>query len=582
MARASASTRRGSKPSARAEPKTRDSSAARSALERYWAKRDFDKTPEPRGTKDKSGTEPVFVIQKHHASHLHYDFRLEVDGVMKSWAVPKGPSYDPSVKRMAVQVEDHPISYNSFEGTIPKGQYGAGTVIIWDRGRWEPEGDPRRGLAAGKLAFSLRGQKMKGRWELVRMRKPADERQVLWLLFKKHDQYERSSDEYDVVSALPDSAVSKRGIPSDAPSESVPERSRTTAAAAPTRAPSKAVLPKTLSPQLATLATGLPASGEWIFEVKFDGYRVMTRIERGKPTLLTRGGHDWSSRMPGLVAQIKGLGIKSGWLDGEVVVTSDDGVSHFNALQNAFDSSRPERIRYFLFDAPFLEGRDLRRLPVRERRSILKALLDEKGTDQLRFSEDFEADAPSVVKSACRMKLEGVIAKLADSPYESRRTDTWLKLKCSQRQEFVVAGFTDRKGDRDAAAIGSLLLGYHDDDGKLVYAGSVGTGWNFATAADIKKRLLKIETKAAAFDVGDPAKKGRWTRSRGGAQRWVRPILVAEVSFTEWTPDGQLRHPSFEGLRSDKPAKAISRERAVAPPGSRSGGRKRGHRDAAA
>jgi len=555
MARAAAGTGRGARPSAKAEAKSAGS------LERYWAKRDFAKTPEPRGAPGKASRQPVFVIQKHHASQLHYDFRLEVDGVMKSWAVPKGPSYDPGVKRMAVQVEDHPISYNRFEGTIPKGQYGAGSVIIWDRGTWEPLGDPREGLAAGKLAFRMKGEKMHGLWELVRMRKPERERQQPWLLFKKHDEFERAADEYDVLSALPDSVVSK---PVEAARHAATKGATKGATRAATPRGVRKALPASLSPQLATLATGVPATGEWIYEVKLDGYRVMTRIAGAKPALLTRGGHDWSSKMPGLVADIKALGIKSGWLDGEIVVMGDDGVAHFNALQNALDSSRTSSILYFLFDVPFLDGRDLRHLPLRERRATLKALLDSKGRGQLRFSDDFKADAASVLQSACRMKLEGVIAKRADAPYVSRRTETWLKLKCNQRQEFVIVGFTDRKGDPASAAIGSLLLGYHDAKGKLAFAGSVGTGWSSRDAVDIKTRLLKIEVAKSPLDAGTP-KNGRGSRRPGVAARWVKPSAVAEVSFTEWTPDGRLRHPSFEGLRADKPASAITRERAVTP-----------------
>jgi bifunctional non-homologous end joining protein LigD len=275
--------------------------------------------------------------------------------------------------------------------------------------------------------------------------------------------------------------------------------------------------------------------------------------------------------MPGLVAQLKALGIESAWLDGEIVVMGEDGVPHFNKLQNAFDSSRTENIQYFLFDVPFLEGHDLRQLPLRERRAVLKALLDAKldpkGRGQLRFSDDFKGDAASVLRSACRMKLEGVIAKRADAPYVSRRSETWLKLKCSQRQEFVIGGFTDRKGDPDSPAIGSLLLGVHDGEGRLVFAGSVGTGWSSALAADLKRQLLKVEAKQSPFDAGDAARKGRRSRRTGALERWVGPTLVAEVSFSEWTPDGQLRHPSFEGLRADKPAKAITRERAVTPAG---------------
>jgi bifunctional non-homologous end joining protein LigD len=514
-------------------------------LQHYQERRDFSKTPEPRGEPRKQrGTALAFVIQKHHATRLHYDFRLELDGVMLSWAVPKGPSYDPAVKRMAVRTEDHPVSYNSFEGTIPEGQYGAGTVLVWDRGTWEPVGDPRAGLAAGKLAFALHGEKMQGLWELVRMGKPGRERQDAWLLFKKHDRFERPQSDYDVVSARPDSALH------------------------PPPAPARpAALPGKLAPQLATLAASVPSQGEWIYEVKFDGYRLMARIAEGRPVLFTRGGHDWSARMPGLVAQLAMLGLQSAWLDGEIVVMGKEGVPRFNALQKAFDSHRTGAIQYFLFDAPFLDGQDLRQEPLRERRARLKAVLDgAQGTDALRFSAGFEGDLSTVLQSACSLKLEGVIAKRADAPYESRRTDTWLKLKCRQRQEFVVGGFVDRKGSA-GAEIGSLLLGVHDAQGRLVPVGGVGTG-GYDDMDALRTRLRKLEIEDSPFEAdepGTPGLKGRWTRGPAAAVHWVQPTLVAEVGFAEWTPDHQIRHATFEGLRSDKPARAVVREEPVSP-----------------
>jgi bifunctional non-homologous end joining protein LigD len=411
-------------------------------LARYWAKRNFAVTSEPRGDVAASGTSLAFVIQKHHASRLHYDLRLEWGGVMWSWAVPKGPSFDPTDKRMAIHVEDHPISYNTFEGTIPRGQYGAGTVIVWDEGTWEPAVDPQQGLKDGKLVFTLHGHKLAGLWELVRIAKPGD-KQDAWLLFKKRDRHAKPRTEYDVVSALPDSVIAK-------------PLKATTGSAGPTGAV-KAPLPATLPPQLASLASAAPTSGAWAYEIKLDGYRLMARIEDGKARLITRGGHDWSSKMPALVKAVQSLGLKSAWLDGEIVVMNDKtGTPDFNALQNAFDRSRTERIDYFLFDLPYFEGHDLRATPLVQRRQLLQQLLDEHPHEHLRFSADFDADAASILESARRMGLEGVIAKRKDAPYESRRTETWLKLKNKLRQEFVVAGYTDRSSGE--AEIGSTTM----------------------------------------------------------------------------------------------------------------------------
>ena len=513
-------------------------------LARYWGKRDFAITAEPRGQRAAKSKGWSFVIQKHAASRLHYDFRLELDGVLVSWAVPKGPSFDPSDKRMAIHVEDHPLSYGDFEGTIPPKQYGAGTVIVWDKGRWEPVGDPAKGLAQGKLVFALHGQKMAGLWELVKIAKPGD-RQEAWLLFKKRDEFARPRSEYDVVTALPDSVIAKP-IPVPAP-------------VAPTLKPSaQAHLPAKLAPQLATLATGVPATGHWLFELKFDGYRLLTRVENGQARLITRGGHDWSDKMPELVKGIERLGIKSAWLDGEIVVLGDDGAPNFNALQSAFTHHQgTDEIVYFLFDVPFLNGQDLRDVPLLARRQQLKALIDAKGREPIRFSDAFEADPAAILQSACRLKMEGVIAKRADAPYTSSRSENWLKLKCKQRQEFVVCGYTDRSDGR--AQIGSLLLGVHGQDGQLVSVGSVGTGWSTQEAQDLRVALSKLQQAQAPFAAG-VTKPGRWSRRVLGSERWVKPRLVAEVEFAEWTSDGQIRHASYVALRSDKPAKAIVRE----------------------
>ena len=519
-------------------------------LARYWSKRDFAVTSEPRGGAEASGTELSFVIQKHHASRLHYDFRLELDGVMLSWAVPRGPSYDPTDKRMAIHVEDHPLSYNSFEGTIPRGQYGAGTVIVWDSGHWEPVVDPHQGLKDGKLVFTLHGHKMFGLWELVRIAKP-DDRQEAWLLFKKRDRWARPHVEYDVVTALPDSVVAKplkaAGGSTGSPSGAV-----------------KAPLPQTLAPQLASLAGGAPTSGDWSWEIKLDGYRLMARIDGPQVRLITRGGHDWAAKMPALVKALSGLGLQSAWLDGEIVVIGKNGTPDFNALQNAFDRSRTETIDYFLFDVPYFEGHDLRAVPLAARRQLLKQFLDEHPHEHLRFSADFDADAASILESARRMGLEGVIAKRKDAVYESRRTETWLKLKNKLRQEFVVAGYTDRSSGE--AEIGSLLLAVHDDGGQLVYVGNVGTGWNASTAAKLKTWLKKIEVTESPFGTR-PLHKHRWAVRDPAARHWVKPQVVAEVEFSDWTPDSQVRHARFLGLRIDKEAKTVGRESAVMPAG---------------
>lgn len=533
-------------------------------LAKYWGKRNFDVSAEPRGEQASSAEGRSFVVQKHAASSLHYDFRLELGGVLVSWAVPKGLSYDPTDKRMAIHVEDHPLSYGSFEGTIPAKQYGAGTVIVWDNGTWEPVGDPTEGLAKGKLAFKLNGQKLMGLWELVRIAKPGD-KQDRWILFKKRgDSFSRSKADYDVVSALPDSVIAKP-IKNATPTASAHDGTTKSMGGRPGAVPGavKAALPQKLQPQLATLATGIPNSGEWKYEIKFDGYRIMTRIEGGKASLITRGGHDWSAKMPQLMEELQQLGVKSAWLDGEIVVLDEDGMPSFNRLQKSFDrKSSAAGISYFLFDIPFFEGYDLREVALVERRSLLKALLDAKGTDHVRYSADFEGNASSVLQSACQMRMEGVIAKRADATYSSRRTETWLKLKCKLRQEFVVAGYTDRSDG--SAQIGSLLLGVYEDSGELVSVGSVGTGWDAADAADLKMKLSKIEVPKPSFAAG-VAKPGRWSKRVAGSERWVKPKLVAEVEYVEMTPDGQIRHASYVSLRADKAPSTVRRETAKTP-----------------
>jgi bifunctional non-homologous end joining protein LigD len=507
-------------------------------LAAYKQKRDFGITPEPADAEPHAGPRLSFVIQKHAARRLHYDFRLELDGTLKSWAVPKGPSFDPTQKRMAVHVEDHPLSYANFEGVIPPKQYGAGTVIVWDRGWWEPLGDAHEDYRAGRLKFRLHGEKLRGAWALVRMRKDPEERQESWLLIKERDEAARPESEYSVVEALPDSVLAKPR----AAGPSLPPAARW------------APLPETLEPQLATLVDCVPAGGDWSYELKFDGYRILARIEDGQVRLITRNGNDWTGKLGKLAAAVGKLGIESGWLDGEVVVLDGEGRPDFGALQNAFADERTEAVRYFVFDLPFYLGHDLRPAPLAERRALLASLLRE-APENVRFSESFDASGRDILQNACRLKLEGVIGKRNDRPYVSGRGNDWIKLKCTARQEFVIVGYSDPQGSR--VGFGALLLGIHDEAGRLRYAGRVGTGFDGARLAGLRKQLAALATERTP--LFEPPREARG--------HWVEPRLLAEVSFAGWTPDGLLRHAVFHALRDDKPASAITREIPQEPPG---------------
>ncbi len=518
-------------------------------LKVYKSKRNFSITSEP-AEGGEEGTDALsFVIQKHWASRLHYDFRLELDGTMKSWAVPKGPSYDPKDKRMAVHVEDHPISYSSFEGTIPERQYGAGKVIIWDKGTWKPQDDPHQGYADGNLKFELHGHKMRGKWALIRM-KGKGEKQEPWLLIKEKDDLARPAAEFSVVDELPDS-VKELAPPRVKKKAKAKAAAKSSGKAMPPEA-IKAALPDSLSPELATLVDKPPSTPEdWIFEIKFDGYRMLARVEGKEIRLFTRNGNDWTSKLGALQKNLLAAKLPDGWYDGEIVVHDEKGRPNFGLLQLAFDGSETADIVYFVFDVPYLNGYDLREVPLEARRALLKETLGKTGTGALRFSEEFGTDPRELVTAACKLGLEGVIGKRRQSRYVQRRSPDWIKLKCGQRQEFVIAGYTDPQGAR--TGIGALLLGAHDDNGVLQYAGNVGTGFNEVTLRDLKKRLDALATDESPF----PPKA-----VVGRKHHWVKPKLIAEISFAEWTSSGSVRHAVFHGLRADKPAKAIGREKA--------------------
>jgi bifunctional non-homologous end joining protein LigD len=557
------------------------------SLKTYQAKRNFTITPEPADGGADGGERLAFVIQKHWASRLHYDFRLELDGVMMSWAVPKGPSYDTHDKRMAIHVEDHPISYNDFEGTIPAKQYGAGKVIIWDKGTWRPDGDPRQGLAAGNLKFELTGHKMRGRWVLVRMRGKG-EKQEPWLLIKEKDDYARPADEFSVIDEMPDSvkalpmpdgagqltpaaARAEQNAEQTAPAPANAKATKATkvtkvtpgseatkaakaAKAAKAKAPPAVALPEKLAPQLATLVDAPPSQpADWLFEIKFDGYRILARIDGSDIRLVTRNGNDWTHKLEPLRKALAKMKLPVGWYDGEIVVHNDAGRPDFGLLQNAFDAEAPGDMVYFIFDAPFLAGRDLRDTPLEQRRALLEQVLDAvpaaRASDTVRYSAALAAAPEDMIAAACSMGLEGIIGKRRDSTYSSRRSGTWIKLKCGQRQEFVIGGYTDPQGSR--SGFGSLLLGTYDSDGKLHYAGNVGSGFDGDTLRDVKAKMDKLATTANPFAP---------SRDIDRKAHWLKPTLVAEVAFGEWTSAGSIRHAVFKGLRKDKKAAAIVRE----------------------
>ncbi|MBP1887274.1 DNA ligase D [Sinorhizobium mexicanum] len=544
-------------------------------LETYRKKRDFASTPEPKGrTARKKGHS--FVIQKHDATRLHYDFRLEMDGVLKSWAVTKGPSLVPGEKRLAVHVEDHPLDYGGFEGTIPKGEYGGGTVIVWDRGTWSPIGDARRGYAKGHLDFELKGKKLGGRWHLVRMAGKPREKRENWLLIKGDDEAARSESDPDILEQRPESVVTGREIKDVAGEEpgwssksgrirqrkgasnkaagasQIEERTATRDVPDPSKikGAKKAALPDFLDPSLATLVSTAPVGERWIHEIKFDGYRLQARIEAGRVRLITRGGLDWTKKFgKTLVSSLVDLPAAMALIDGEIVVESGSGASDFSALQADLSEGRSNRFRFYAFDLMHLDGYDLRALPLIKRKELLEELIGQ-GTGLIRYSGHFEEEGDLVLRHACRLSLEGIVSKLRDAPYRSGRNKSWVKSKCSERQEFVVGGYVPSTTSRKA--IGSLVLGAYDGD-VLHHVGRVGTGYTVAVAEDLFKRLERLRVPSNPFGKRLSAEEARQVR-------YVRPELVAEVEFRSWTADGLLRHASFRGLREDKPAREIVRE----------------------
>lgn len=554
-------------------------------LEEYRAKRDFAATPEPAGGPGLPAAEGApadgqlsFVVHKHAARQLHYDLRLEVGGVLASWAVPKGPSFDPADKRLAVHVEDHPLEYGAFEGVIPAGEYGGGTVMIWDRGAFAPLGEPAAGIDKGHLKFVLEGDKLKGVWALVRMKPRGGESRENWLLIKEHDEHTRSRAESDVLAALPDSAASGRtmeriaaeGLEYEGPrvgDASGEEPATGTSAGRPAGARGAGDPPDTTTAprladgalagpmpldapfQLAALVDEAPEGETWIHEIKYDGYRLRVALDRGAARVITRHRQDWTDRFSRIAGAVRELPATSAMLEGEAVAFDEEGRSDFGLLQEALSAGAAGEVHFAAFDLLYLDGFDLRAEPLARRKELLRALVDCTSVQgPLRYVEHHAGHGPAFHASACELLLEGSVSKLADRPWVPGRSHDWRKAKCLARQEFVVVGFTDAKGSR--SGFGALLLAVNDDSGALRYAGRVGSGFTQRALSSLRDRLGALAVPDAPLAIARPLP---------GAH-WVRPELVAEVAFREWTRDGLVRQPSFKGVREDADPACVVRE----------------------
>jgi bifunctional non-homologous end joining protein LigD len=554
-----AKSRGRARPESRADK--RPSKPVAEGLGAYRAKRDFDRSPEPKGRKEAAAGDR-FCVQKHDARRLHYDLRLELDGVLKSWAVTRGPSLVVGDKRLAVHTEDHPLEYLTFEGVIPKGEYGGGTMIVWDRGRWIPEGDPRAGYKKGHLAFTLEGERLHGRWHLVRTRPKPGQKREQWLLLKADDEFARPPEAPAIIDEEITSVISGRSnddlaregeVRADHADRAEAAAGREAPAPDLTRIPGarKGILPVFVEPCLATLVDKAPSGPEWVHEIKFDGYRLQARIDGGKVKLLTRKGLDWTSKFKRVAEALKKMRLGAALIDGEVVVETESGVSSFSGLQEALKEERPDRMVFYGFDLLYLDGVNLTRTPLVDRKTLLAGLLDDAPAGgAIRYSDHIDIEGQEMLRHACRLGLEGIISKRRDLPYRSGRRGDWLKTKCTARQEFVIAGYVP--STTVAKAIGALVLAVYEN-GRLVHVGKVGTGYTEATARKLWAELDKIKRPTSPFPDKLP-------RIATNGVRWVEPKLVAEVELRGWSADGLIRHGSFKGLRDDKNPEEVVRE----------------------
>ena len=514
-------------------------------LSTYHQKRNFSLTAEPKGrTGRKSGKNLKFVIQLHAARRTHYDFRLEWNGVMKSWAVTRGPSFDPADKRLAVRTEDHPMEYNEFEGVIPDKQYGAGPVMIWDEGVWRPEGDPEKMEKKGHINFTIEGGRMKGAWHLVRMR--TQEKRENWLLIKSSDEYALSKaksekfmkgENTSIISGRTIEEIKAAGAGKTVKRKTKPESGSSL----------QALMKEYGGPELATLVENAPGTDDWVHEIKYDGYRLMAFVAQGEIILRTRGMKDWTHKFEPLAKALAKLNVENAVFDLEACVPDEQGRTSFSALQEALSEGNSRKIEGWIFDILHLNGKDYSKSALLQRKQVLAQIL-KKAKPPLHYSEHFES-SPRLLENACKIGAEGLVSKRKDSIYRGKRTQDWLKSKCGLEQEFVIGGFMPAKDDPKAA--GALLLGYYRNK-KFLYAGKVGTGFSRKLSKDVYKKLMALKTDHNPF----PEKPPRGVRP----YIYVRPEILCEISFMEWTADRHIRHGSFKGIREDKPAAAVKEE----------------------